>query len=79
MHLNTSTKINVVNIDTSTSVVMDSNTLANIDIPHINMSTSVEMHENTSAKPHLEYIETPVMNYKYLGDSCSSFEHVDQD
>ena len=68
MHWNTSANIDVANVNTSTSVVMDSKTSANIHIPGINMSP----------KPHLECIETPVTNYKHLGDSCNALEHVGQ-
>jgi len=68
MHWNTSANIDVANVNTSASVVMDSKTSANIHIPRI----------NTSSKPHLECIETPVINYKHLGDSCNALEHVGQ-
>jgi len=68
MHWNMSANIDVANVNTSASVVMDSNTSANIHIPRI----------NTSPKPHLECIETPVTNYKHVDKCSNGFKHVDQ-
>jgi len=66
MHWNTSANIDVVNVNTSTSILIHSNTSTNIEIPHINTSGSVGMHE------------TSVTNYKHFSDSCNALEHVGQ-
>jgi len=68
MHWNMSAKIDVANVNTSASVVMDSKTSTNIHIPCKNMSP----------KPPLECIETTVTSYEHLGDSCNALEHFGQ-